>query len=168
LERGPRRRAARTAGRAVALAAVASAFVLGGLAAIRATEDGDHQAAASRISSASPIDGGWRVTLSIEDGLRSGMGYGHARQLAGRRELELALGVVRQIRPGSFDTIPVHGTFEVDGPFAILRDQGETLILRWSLSGNQLSFSLVDDSRGAAGEREDRLIWTTHPWVRVG
>ena len=45
LERGPRRRAVRTAGRAVALAAVVSAFVVGGLAAIRATEDGDHRAA---------------------------------------------------------------------------------------------------------------------------
>ena len=168
LERGPRRRAARTAGRAVALVAVVSAFVVGGLAAIRATEDGDHRAANSQISSVSPIDGEWRVTLSIEDGLRAGLGYGHARRLAGRRDLELTLGVVRQIRPGSFDTIPVHGTFEVDGPFVILRDQGETLILRWSLSGNQLRFSLVDDSRRPAGEREDRLIWTTHPWVRVG
>jgi hypothetical protein len=168
LERGPRRRAARTAGRAVALAVVVSAFVVGGLAAIRATEDGDHRAANSQISSVSPIDGEWRVTLSIEDGLRAGLGYGQARRLAGRRDLELTLGVVRQIRPGSFDTIPVHGTFEVDGPFVILRDQGETLILRWSLSGSQLRLSLVDDSRKPSGERADRLIWTTYPWVRVG
>jgi len=123
LECGPRRRAARTAGRAVALVAVVSTFVVGGLAAISATEDGDHRAANSQISSVSPIDGEWRVTLSIEDGLRAGLGYGQARRLAGRRDLELTLGVVRQIRPGSFDTIPVHGTFEVDGPFVILRDQ---------------------------------------------
>jgi hypothetical protein len=168
LERGPRRRTARTAGRALALVAVVSAFVVGGLAAIRATEDGDHRAANSQISSISPIDGEWRVTLSIEDGLRAGLGYGQARRLAGRRDLELTLGVVRQIRPGSFDTIPVHGTFEVDGPFVILRDQGETLLFRWSLSGNQLRLSLVDDSRKPSGERTDRLIWTTQPWVRVG
>ena len=168
LERGPRRRAARTAGRAVALVAVVSAFVVGGLAAIRATDDGDHRAANSQISSVSPIDGEWRVTLSIEDGLRAGLGYGQARRLAGRRDLELTLGVVRQIRPGSFDTIPVHGTFEVDGPFVILRDQGETLLFRWSLSGSQLRLTLVDDSRKPSGERADRLIWTTQPWVRVG
>jgi hypothetical protein len=167
LKRGPRRRAVRTVGRAVALVAVVSAFVVGGIAAIRATQDGDHRAANSRVSSVSPIDGEWRVTLSIEDGLRAGLGYGHARRLAGRRDLELTLGVVRQIRPGSFNTIPVHGTFELDGPFMILRDQGETIILRWSLSGNQLRFSLVDDSGRPAGEREDRLIWTTRPWVRV-
>ncbi len=168
LERGPRRRAVRTAGRAVALAAVVSAFVVGGLAAIRATEDGDHRAANGHVSSVSPIDGEWRVTLSIEDGLRAGLGYGQARRLAGRRDLELTLGVVRQIRPGSFDTIPVHGTFEVDGPFMIIRDQGETLILRWMLFGNQLRLSLVDDSRKPSGERADRLIWTMSPWVRVG
>ena len=168
LECGPRRRAARTAGRAVALVAVVSTFVVGGLAAIRATEDGDHRAANSQISSVSPIDGEWRVTLSIEDGLRAGLGYGQARRLAGRRDLELTLGVVRQIRPGSFDTIPVHGTFEVDGPFVILRDQGETLLFRWSLSGSQLRLTLVDDSRKPSGERADRLIWTTQPWVRVG
>ena len=168
LERGPRRRAARTAGRAVALVAVVSTFVVGGFAAIRATDDGDHRAANSQISSASPIDGEWRVTLSIEDGLRAGLGYGQARRLAGRRDLELTLGVVRQIRPGSFDTIPVHGTFEVDGPFVILRDQGETLLFRWSLSGSQLRLTLVDDSRKPSGERADRLIWTTQPWVRVG
>lgn len=98
LERGPRRRAARTAGRAVALVAVVSAFVVGGFAAIRATDDRDHRAANSQISSVSPIDGEWRVTLSIEDGLRAGLGYGQARRLAGRRDLELTLGVVRQIR----------------------------------------------------------------------
>ena len=167
LECGPRRRAARTAGRAVALVAVVSTFVVGGLAAIRATEDGDHRAANSQISSVSPIDGEWRVTLSIEDGLRAGLGYGQARRLAGRRDLELTLGVVRQIRPGSFDTIPVHGTFEVDGPFVILRDQGATLLFRWSLSGNRLRLTLVDDSRKPSGERADRLIWTTQPWVRV-
>ena len=168
LERGPRRRAARTAGRAVALVAVVSAFVVGGFTAIRATDDRDHRAANSQISSVSPIDGEWRVTLSIEDGLRAGLGYGQARRLAGRRDLELTLGVVRQIRPGSFDTIPVHGTFEVDGPFVILRDQGETLLFRWSLSGSQLRLTLVDDSRKPSGERADRLIWTTQPWVRVG
>jgi hypothetical protein len=168
LERGPRRRAARTAGRAVALVAVVSTFVVGGFAAIRATDDGDHRAADSQISSVSPIDGEWRVTLSIEDGLRAGLGYGQARRLAGRRDLELTLGVVRQIRPGSFDTIPVHGTFEVDGPFVILRDQGETLLFRWSLSGNQLRLTLVDDSRKPSSKRADRLIWTTQPWVRVG
>jgi hypothetical protein len=25
----------------------------------------------------------------------------------------------------------------------------------------------VDDSRKPSGERADRLIWTTQPWVRV-
>lgn len=166
LERGPRRRTARTVGRAVALAIVASVFVVGGLAAIRATERGDQRAASA--AAVSPIDGEWQVTLSIEDGLRGGLGYGQARRLAGDRDLELTLGVVRQIRQESFETIPVNGTFEVQGPFVIIRNQGDTLILRWSLSGNELRLSMVDDSKPPAGEKADRVIWTSHPWERVG
>jgi len=165
LERGPRRRTARTVGRAVALAIVASVFVVGGLAAIRATQHEDHRPA--HAGSVSAIDGQWQVTLSVEDALRAGLGYGHARRLAGHRELELTLGVVRQIRQDSFETIPVHGTFEVQGPFVIVRDQGETLILRWSLSGNELRLSMVDDSKPPAGEKADRVIWTSHAWERV-
>jgi hypothetical protein len=153
--------------RVAALAAVVSVFVVGGFAAFRATGGGD-RAGNGHPTSASPIDGEWQVTLTIEDGLRAGLGYGHARRLAGTRQLELTLGVVRQIRPGSFETIPVHGTFEVEGPFLIVRDQDETLVLRWTLSGNELRLSLVDDSRPASGERADRLIWTTHPWERIG
>jgi hypothetical protein len=115
-----------------------------------------------------PIDGEWRVT-PVDRG-RSPRGLGVRTGTTSRRSTgpELTLGVVRQIRPGSFDTIPVHGTFEVDGPFVILRDQGETLLFRWSLSGSQLRLTLVDDSRKPSGERADRLIWTTRPWVRVG
>lgn len=169
LQRGPRRRAARTAGRAVALAAAVAVFVGGGIAALRATERGGRGAGTiGPATSVSPIDSQWRTTLSIEDGLGSGLGYGHARQLAGPRQLELSLGVVRQIRPGSFQTIPVNGTFEVDGPFLVIHDNGQTLVMRWTLSGNELHLSLVDDSRRAAGERIDRLIWTTHPWERIG
>ena len=166
LERGPRRRAARTVGRGVALVAVVSVFVFGGFAAIRATDDGG-QAGDAPSAAVSPLDGGWRVTLSIEDGLAADLGYGRARRLAGPRQLELSLGVVRQVRPGSFETIPMHGTFRIEGPFLIIDDQGETLILRWTLSGDELRFALVDDSRPAAGERVDRFIWTTHAWQRV-
>lgn len=169
LERGPRRRAARTIARSVALAAVVSVFVLGGLVALRAIgRDRVGPADHGPVSSVSPIDGQWQMTLSIEDGLRARFGYGRAGQLAGTRQLELSLGVVRQIRPGSFETIPVNGTFQVDGPFLIIQDDGETVVFRWTLSGNGLRLSLVDDSRPAGGAAVDRLIWTTHPWERIG
>jgi hypothetical protein len=169
LERGPRHRAARTAARSVALAVVVSVFVLGGLAALRSIgRDGGDAAGRGPVSSVSPIDGGWRMTLSIEDGLRAGFGYGRAGQLAGSRQLELSLGVVRQIRPGSFQTVPVNGTFRVDGPFLIIQDDGETLVFRWTLSGNELNLSLVGDSRPAGGAAVDRLIWTTRPWEWIG
>lgn len=166
--RGPRRRTARTVARAVAIAAVVSVFAVGGLAAVRAIKGGTRPGGTGLVTVASPIDGQWRSALSIEDGLRLGLTYGRARQLSGARQLELSLGVVRQIRPGSFETVPVNGTFEVDGPFLVIRDQGETIVLRWTLSGNQLRLSLVDDSRPAAGRRVDRLIWTTHAWERFG
>ena len=168
MERGPRRRAARTVARVTAIAAVVSMFVVGGFAAIRATQGGDLRAGADPMTTASSIDGQWQITLSIEDGLSGGLGYGRARQLAGPRQLELSLGVVRQIRPGSFETVPVNGTFEVEGPFLVIRDHGETLVLRWVLSGNELRLSLVDDSRPVARERVDRLIWTARPWERIG
>jgi hypothetical protein len=169
LERGPRRRAARTIGRSVVLAAVVSVFVLGGLAALRAIgRDRVGPAGPGPLSSVSPIDGQWRMTLSIEDSLGAGLGYGRARQLAGHRQLELSLGVVRQIRPGSFETIPVNGLFQVDGPFLIAQYDGETLSFRWTLSGNELRLSLVDDSRPAGGATLVRLIWTAHPWERTG
>lgn len=167
-EQGPRRRAARTVAHVTAIAAVVSVFVVGGFAAIRATESGDLLAGAGPVTHASPIDGQWQIMLSVEDGLSGGLGYGRARQLAGPRQLELSLGVVRQIRPGSFETVPVNGTFEVEGPFFVVSDDSETLVFRWTLSGNRLNLSLVDDSRPAAGERVDRLIWTTRPWERIG
>ncbi|MGZ5213297.1 MAG: hypothetical protein ACXWEJ_03200 [Actinomycetota bacterium] len=168
MERGPRRRAARTVGRAVAIAAVVSVFVVGTLAALLATKGGVHRAGTGPVVSASPIDGQWQIMLSIEDGLDGGVPYGRARLLAGPRQLELSLGVVRQIRPGSFETVPVNGTFEVEGPFLVIRDHGETLVFRWALSGNELRLSLVDDSRPNGGDRIDRLIWTKHPWERIG
>lgn len=169
LERGPRRRATRTIVRSVAIAAVIAASVLGPVAVLRdidrgrATLPGGSEA----IDGVSPIDGGWSAHLSIGDGLHAGFGYGRARQLAGLRQLELARGVVRQIRPGSFQTVPVNGTFQVDGPFLVVQDNGETLVFRWRLSGDALRLSLVDDSRSAHGAAVDRLIWTTHPWQRT-
>lgn len=169
LERGPRRRAARAVARAATLAVVVSVFALAGLTALRSIGR-DHVDAVSHgpVSSISPIDGGWQLTLSIRDGLRAGFGYGRAGQLAGSRQLELSLGVVRQIRPGSFQTVPVNGTFRVDGPYLIIRDNAETLIFRWTLSGNELHLSLVGDTRPTGGAAVDRLIWTTHPWERIG
>ena len=169
MEHGPRRRAAMTVARVAAIAAVVSVFVVGGFAAIRATQGAEApRPGAGPVVSTSPIDGQWQMTLSIEDGFEGGIGYGHARQLSGSRQLELSLGVVRQIRPGSFETISVNGTYEMDGPFLVVHDHGETLVLRWKLSGTELRLSLVDDSRPVAGERVDRLIWTAHLWERIG
>jgi len=62
----------------------------------------------------------------------------------------------------------VDGLFHVDGAFLIVRYNGETLVFRWTLSGDQLRLSLIDDSRPAKMTALDRLIWTTHPWRRIG
>jgi len=168
LQSGPRRRTARTVVRSVGIAAVVSVFIAGGFTALRAVQGGGGGASDGSIFQVSPIDGQWEMTLSVEDGLAAGFDYGRARQLAGPRQLELALGVVRQIRPGSFETVPVNGTFQVDGPFAFVRDSVETLVFRWTLTGNELRLTLVDDSRPAGGAAVDRLIWTTHTWGRIG
>jgi hypothetical protein len=169
LERGPRRRVTRTIVRSVAIAAVIVASVLGPVAVLREIDRGRATVpgGSGAVDGVSPIDGGWSARLSIEDGLGAGLGYGRARELAGPRQLELARGVVRQIRPGSFQTVPVNGTFQVDGPFLVVLDNGETLVLRWRLSGDELRLTLVDDSRSAHGTAIDRLIWTTHPWHRT-
>jgi hypothetical protein len=168
LERGPIRRTTRTVVRSVGIAAVVSVFVAGGFAALRAVEGGGGRAGNGSIIQVSPIDGQWQMELTVEDGLGAGFGYGRARQLAGPRQLELALGVVRQIRPGSFQTVPVMGTFQVDGPFVFVRDSGETLVFRWTLTGNELHLTLVDDSRPPGEAALDRLIWTTHTWRAIG
>jgi hypothetical protein len=168
LDRGPRRRAARTALRSIGIAAVVSVFLAGGVAAIRAVQGGGVDAGRGSIVQVSPIDGQWEMTLTVQDGLDVGLDYRRARQLAGPRQLELALGVVREIRPGSFETVPVNGTFRVDGPFVFVHDHGETLVLRWMLAGNELRLSLVDDSRSTNGEAVDRLIWTARIWRRIG
>jgi hypothetical protein len=143
-------------------------FVAGGFAGLRAVEGGGDRAGNGSIFQVSPIDGQWQMELSVEDGLGAGFGYGRARQLAGPRQLELALGVVRQIRPGSFQTVPVAGTFQVDGPFVFVQDSGETLVFRWTLTGNELHLTLVDDSRPPGEAAVDRLIWTTHTWRGIG
>jgi hypothetical protein len=170
LKGGPRRRVGRTIARSLAIAAVISASVLGPVAVLRVIDHGRAPSPAGRgaVGAGSMIDGGWSTTLSIEDGLAAGLGYGRARQLSGPRQLELARGVVRQIRPGSFQTVPVNGTFEVNGPFLIVQDEGETLVLRWRLSGDELRLWLVDDSRSGQALKVDRLIWTTHPWKQTG
>ena len=168
LERGPTRRRLRSTGRGLAIAAVVAAFVAGGVGAVRLVRSDEGTRPGGPRLARTVLDGQWQLELTVQDGLRAGFGYGRARQLAGPRELDLALGVVRQIRPGSFETVPVNGIFDVRGPYLIVQADGETLVLGWSISGDRLRLRLVDDSRGPAGTREDRLIWTTHPWTRIG
>src|SRR5437773_1839490 len=99
LERGPRRRKARTVARSVGIAAVVSVFLAGGFA-LRAVRGGGAIPGDGSLTQVSPIDGAWQMTITVQDGLDAGLDYGRARQLAGPRQLELSLGVVRVIRPG--------------------------------------------------------------------
>jgi len=166
LERGPRRRKARTVARSVGIAAVVSVFLAGGFA-LRAVRGGGAIPGDGSLTQVSPIDGAWQMTITVQDGLDAGLDYGRARQLAGPRQLELSLGVVREIRPESFETVPVNGTFRVEGPFVVVHDHGETLVFRWTIAGGDLRLSLSDDSRSSAGDAVDRLTWTTHTWHRI-
>jgi hypothetical protein len=170
IQRGPRRRIATTIARTLTITAITTVFVLVGAAAVRTIGEGRPEVAARPVPPAlvSPLDGQWRMTLSIEDAIGKGFGYGRASQLAGTRQLELASGVVRQIRPGSFETLPVNGLFEVDGPFLFIYANHETLVMRWTLSGDELQLTLVGDSRHPRQAREDRLVWTTKVWRRIG
>jgi hypothetical protein len=174
LDHGPRRRTARTVLRSVGIAAVVAVFLAGGFA-LRALRGGGGVPADGSLNQVSPIDGQWQMTLTVQDGLDAGLDYGRARQLAGPRKLELALGVVRLIRPGSFETVPVNGTFQVDGSIVVVHDRGETLVFRWELAGKgvaadakNLRLTLVDDSRSVKGDDIDRYIWTTQVWHRIG
>jgi hypothetical protein len=174
LERGPRRRTARTVLRSVGIAAVVAVFLAGGFA-LRALRGGGGVPANGALNQVSPIDGQWQMTLTVQEGLDAGLDYGRARQQAGPRKLELALGVVRLIRPGSFETVPVNGTFRVDGSIVVVHDRRQTLVFRWELAGKgvaanakNLRLTLVDDSRSVKGDDIDRYIWTTQIWHRIG
>ena len=130
-------------------------------------EDGDHRAANSQISSVSPIDGEYTMTLTRQDVLDAGFRGGTANQIAGVWRVNFSLQWAQQfvnLGGGSMIFDGYQGGFSVDGDLLTLTDQ-PTLAFTWKRAGKRLTLSLKD---GSGADPVDALIWTLHPWELTG
>lgn len=114
----------------------------------------------------SPIDGQYRTTITVADGVEAGLTPRQAGKIDGKVETTFSLGVVRQFIVSGVSADGFMGTFQVQGSNVILTDNdGFSLTLGYRLKGEELSFTIVDDPAPPVGVAYDTALWTSHPWV---
>jgi hypothetical protein len=173
MRRGRRRLRRRRTGAVLGLTCLVGAMLVAGDLILESIRDrGDLRPAASHESSpqpgflGTPLDGIFTARITVRDGVRAGLSQSAARSLAGFRQMTLSFGLVRQVHPSSFATVPVNGTFEVAGDTLTIRDDGNIVVLTWTLRGDELRLRVVDDSRRAEAARRDRVVWEA-AWTRM-
>ncbi len=113
----------------------------------------------------SPIDGRYRTTITVADGVAAGLSRRQADQIDGELETSFSLGVVRQFIVSGVTADGFMGTFAVDGSSVILTDyDGRSITLEYRLRGGELTFTTVEPPEGL-GETLDAVVWTSHPWT---
>jgi hypothetical protein len=115
-----------------------------------------------------PIDGEYRMTLTRQDVLAAGLRGSTAGEIAGDWRVTFSLGYAQQfvnVGGGSITADGYQGGFSVDGHRLTLTDQQAPLVFEWHLAGKRLTLDPVDDPHA---DPVDDVIWTTHPWERIG
>ena len=116
----------------------------------------------------SPIDGQYTTTLTEHDVQAAGVPKSVADQIVGVWRVTFSFGYAQQfVNLGGATGITsdgYQGGFSVAGDRVTLTDQAP-LTFEWRLTGKKLSLDLVDP---ASADPVDGLIWTAHPWERVG
>jgi hypothetical protein len=115
----------------------------------------------------SPIDGQYRVTITVKDGMAAGLTARQAGDIDGEVQTTFSLGTVRQFIHAGVTSDGFMGTFAVDGDQMVLTDNGGvSMTLGYVLKGNELTFSIADDPAPEPGASFDAALWTSHPFVR--
>jgi hypothetical protein len=112
---------------------------------------------------ATPVDGVWAASWTLEDLLRSPLLYGSGELNDGnwgQNTLTLQSGQYSLTVTNAKLTATDHGTYHVDGDTLTFVHGTETFVMDWSVAGDQLTFSR-DPSLGIA---PTPLI--IKPWAR--
>jgi TRAP-type C4-dicarboxylate transport system substrate-binding protein len=107
----------------------------------------------------------WRTAgITVEDWVEAGLSEKEASESTGKYVMIIDAGELTILTP--------NGEPGFQASYSVFRDQIEaqeaedfTILARWSLKGDALSFSDVRVPHGDA--RIAIVAWTTHPWVRA-
>jgi hypothetical protein len=115
-----------------------------------------------------PIDGQYTMTLTRQDVLAAGLRGSTAGEIAGDWRVTFSLGYAQQfvdVGGGGITADGYQGGFTVDGHRLTLTDQQAPLVFEWHLVGKRLTLDPVDNPNA---DPVDDVIWTAHPWERIG
>ncbi len=120
--------------------------------------------AAKPTPAASPVDGTWEKTLTAKESLE---GCPTDDPIKDRQSIRMVLsrGTAQILVSidGSPFTVGYDGTYQVFRDRMTLQDPAATFSVTWRREGSTLTLA---DMQG--GECGDVIVWTLHPWKRVG
>lgn len=116
-----------------------------------------------------PLEGIYRVRISVRDGRAAGLRRPDAFGISGDMEAWFSRDTMYIWQHlGSIDLVPVRGTTQVTESRLVVLADGAVTTLAWRpFADGRIAFSVLDDSRTGVDRIVNEVLWTAHPWTLV-